>query len=123
MNYNLLGYLLFFLIMGTIIVKIGWVCYTNGNTYMQHIIPDQKDFSLRINKMLLLGYYLVNIGYVVYSISTWEPINGVSAMLEDISYRTAYIVLMLSGLHYMNIIAINILLKRNSYSSSSSSSS
>ncbi|MFD0796628.1 hypothetical protein ACFQZJ_04095 [Maribacter chungangensis] len=117
MNYNLIGYLLFFLIMGTIIVKVGWGCYRNGTTYVLHIIPNQQDFSLRINKMLLLGYYLVNIGYVVYSISTWEPIDGLMPMLENISYRTACIVLVLSGLHYMNIIALNILLKQNSYSS------
>lgn len=117
MNYNLIGYLLFFLIMGAIIVKVGWVCYINGNTYVQHLIPDQKDFSLRINKMLLLGYYLVNIGYVVYSISTWERIDSLMAMLENISCRTACIILVISGLHYMNIIALNILLKQNSYSS------
>lgn len=114
MNYNLLGYLLFCLIMATIIVKIGRVCYTHGNVYVIHFIPNQKDYSIRINNMLLLGYYLVNLGYVVYSISTWERLDNVLVMVEHISYRTACIILGLCGLHYMNILALNILLKRNS---------
>ena len=117
MNYNLIGYLAFFLIMAAIIVKVGWACYTNGNSYVLHFIPNQKDFSLRINKILLLGYYLVNIGYVIYSLSNWEAIANVITMLEYISYKTAYIVIALSILHYANIIGLNILLKYHTYSS------
>lgn len=117
MNYNLLGYLLFFLIMGAIIVKVGWACYTNGNRFVLHFIPDQKNFSLRINKMLLLGYYLVNLGYVIYAISNWETIDTLIIMIEHISYKTAGIVLVLSFLHYLNIIALTIVLKRFTYSS------
>jgi len=103
MNYNLIAYGIYFLIISLIIIKIGQVCYTNGNIYVAHLIPGDTDFCQRINSILLIGYYLFNIGYAVFVISNWETISSITQMTEAIAKHTAIIVFLLAVLHYFNL--------------------
>jgi len=67
-----------------------------------------EEFVKAINNLLLLGYYLVNIGYVLLVISFWEPIQSVAQMLQVLSTRIGGILLLLAILHYFNIAALSV---------------
>lgn len=103
MNYNLIAYGIYFLMISLIVIKIGQVCYANGNVYVAHLIPNDTDFCQRINSILLIGYYLFNIGYAVFVISSWETIISLNQMVEAITKHTALIIFLLAGLHYFNL--------------------
>ena len=103
MNYNLIGYCIFILIIVFIIVVVGKICYRNGNIFVASLIPDHFDLCQQINKTLLVGYYLVNIGYAAMSLADWENIVSLSRLVEVIAFKTAVIVCILSVLHYLNI--------------------
>ena len=103
MNYNLIGYCIFILIIVFIIVVVGKICYRNGNIFVASLIPDHLDLCQQINKTLLVGYYLVNIGYAAMSLADWENIVSLSRLVEVIAFKTAVIVCILSVLHYLNI--------------------
>jgi hypothetical protein len=102
-NYNITGYFLFLTIITYIIVVVGKVCYRNGNIYVAELIPDHMDLCQQINKILLVGYYLVNIGYAAMTLVNWETINTIQQLVEIISMKTATIAFILSFLHYSNI--------------------
>ncbi|MEO0046422.1 MAG: hypothetical protein RL705_1613, partial [Bacteroidota bacterium] len=74
MNLNILGYPIYLLITIFIIVKVGRICYQNGNIYVAQLIPDHIDLCHKINQVLLLGYYLMNIGYCAMTLISWEKI-------------------------------------------------
>ena len=103
MNYNLIGYGIFILIIVFIIVVVGKICYRNGNIFVASLIPDHLELCQQINKTLLVGYYLVNIGYAAMTLADWENIVSLSRLVEVIAFKTAVIVCILSVLHYLNI--------------------
>ena len=61
---------------------------------------------MAINKILLLGYYLTNIVYVITIISTWSTINTINEMINELSFKIASIVFILAAMHYMNMIVL-----------------
>lgn len=120
MNYNLLSYLVYAVLMSTIIIRVGSLCYRNGNVYVSKLMPDNLELSIYINKVLLAGYYLVNIGYTVYMISTWDTIKNGQEMISHIATHASQIILLLALLHYMNIIGIQLLFNKKSILTSKS---
>ncbi len=103
MNLNITGYAIFLVIISYIIIVVGKICYRNGNIYVASLIPHHMDLCQQINKMLLIAYYLVNIGYSAMTLVNWESINSTQQLIEIITTKTAVIVLLLSFLHYTNI--------------------
>lgn len=111
MSLNLIAYSIYLLITLVIIIKVGSMCYHNGNIFIANLIPNDTEYGLRINNLLLTGYYLLNIGYAVITLSNWSTISSLTQMLEIISYHTAIIICVLATLHYFNLFWITKFIK------------
>ncbi|MGQ7945375.1 hypothetical protein [Flavobacterium sp. WC2509] len=106
MNLNIIGYFIYLSITVFIILKVGKICYKNGNIFVAELIPNHTDLCQKINQILLLGYYLLNIGYCAMTLISWEKILSTNQLIEVIAIKTATIVFIISALHYMNIIIL-----------------
>lgn len=106
MNYNIIGYLIFIVIICLIIVFVGKICYRNGNIFVAELIPDHLDVCKQINKTLLVAYYLINIGYCAMTLIGWEEIKNSLQLIEVLSVKVATIICILSILHYLNILLL-----------------
>jgi hypothetical protein len=103
MNLNIIGYTIYLLITIFIIVKVGRICYQNGNIYVAQLIPDHLDLCQKINQILLLGYYLLNIGYCAMTLFSWEKILTFEQLIEVIAFKSAIIIGAIAFMHYINI--------------------
>jgi len=103
MNLNIIGYFVYLSITIFIIMKVGKICYKNGNIYVAELIPDHTEICQKINRVLLLAYYLLNIGYCAMTLISWQKILSAAQLIETIGVRTAVIIFIISILHYLNI--------------------
>ena len=103
MNLNLIGYTIYLLITIVIIIKVGRICYQNGNIYVAQLIPEHIDLCHKINQVLLLGYYLLNIGYCAMTLISWEKILSLNQLIEVIAFKSAIIIGTIALLHYLNL--------------------
>ena len=108
MTYNLIAYLIYLMITVLITIWVGWLFYKNGFEYLKTIFPDSNELALSVNKLLLVGYYLTNIGYCVYMLKSWKTITSLLDLLNEVSWRVSLIILLLAGLHYFNLISLAI---------------
>ncbi len=106
MNLNIISYLIYLLITTYIIVVVGRICYRNGNVFVAQLIPNHIDLCQKVNQVLLMAYYLLNIGYCAMTLIQWKTIETIPEIVETIASKTAIIVLMISVLHYINIFII-----------------
>ncbi len=111
-SLNLIAYLIYGMITFYITVRVGWICYKNGIYFIQQELQD-KELSNSVNKMLLMGYYLMNLGYVALMIYTWQNLHSITELVQSICSRCAYIILSLGSMHYFNIIVIYLLRRKN----------
>lgn len=112
MNYNIIAYFIYFAITFFIIVKVGRICYQNGNVFVSQLIPNHEDLCKKVNHVLLIGYYLLNIGYCTMTIISWDKIHNFSQLIEIISYKSALIITIIALLHYLNIFLITNYIKK-----------
>jgi hypothetical protein len=61
-----------------------------------------------INRFLLLGYYLLNIGYAVLSLSLFPQLDSMAQMLSVLGFRVGIILSSLAIIHYINILVIQL---------------
>ncbi|WP_123905630.1 hypothetical protein [Chryseobacterium sp. ERMR1:04] len=109
--FNIISYILFLCISSYITVDVGRRCFNSGKVYLEYLIKD-KDFCLTVNRILLGSYYLVNLGYIALSLSSWGNIASLEDVLITVFTRVGYIILILCFLHFTNIFTLYILRKK-----------
>ncbi len=111
MNYNILSYLIYALITIYIIVWVGRQLHRNGRVFMLSLFGQQAQITDTTNNLLLVAYYLFNIGYAILQFSFWIDVSNIATMLSSIADKTGILILILAGLHYNNMFVIYILSK------------
>ncbi len=106
MDFNLVGYAIYLGITAIIILRVGRICYRNGNVFVGELVPGHEDLCKRINQVLLAGYYLLNIGYCAVTLVQWGTIESRTQLVETIAIKSAMIICIISVLHYFNIFII-----------------
>ncbi|WP_370899179.1 hypothetical protein [Chryseobacterium gossypii] len=109
--FNIISYVFFLSISSYITVDVGRRCYNAGKIYLEYLIRD-KDLCLTINRILLGCYYLINLGYIAISLTTWNGVNNMEQAFTITAIRVGRIALILCVLHYMNLFALYFL-RRN----------
>ncbi|EJL71524.1 hypothetical protein [Chryseobacterium populi] len=109
--FSIVSYVLFLSISSYITIDVGRRCFNSGKVYLEYLIKD-KGFCLKVNRILLGSYYLLNLGYITFSLSSWEQIANMEQVLSTVSVRIGYIIMILCFLHFTNIFTLYILRKK-----------
>lgn len=109
--FNIVSYVIFLTISSYITIDVGRRCYNAGKSYLDYLIHD-SDLCLTINRILLGCYYLINLGYIAISLTTWDRVDSMEEVFTVTAFRIGSIALILCALHYMNIFALYFLRKK-----------
>lgn len=117
MNLTILSYIIYLSISFFITIYVGLFFYRNGRIYLESIFQNETQLVDPINKMLLVGYYLVNLGFIALNILTWESINSLLKMINAISWNIGMICIILGILHFINMAVTALIAYKRNYSS------
>jgi len=112
MNNILVLYTAYLII--TIVLTI-WVAHTlfkNGQVFLIDIFHGNKELANAVNNLLWVGFYLVNIGYAVYTLRTTDLVQTARELVEVLSLKVGAIILILGCMHFMNMFIFFRLRKR-----------
>ena len=109
--FNLIAYSIYALLTYLITVRVGWLCYRNGQHFVALAIQEEH-LALSVNKLLLVCYYLINLGYITTMIYLWEAITTWQQLVESLSQKTALINHILGFMHFLNITILYFLSKK-----------
>ncbi len=99
---NIVIYTFHFLITVPLIVLVGWKCFTIGRIYLLDLFSDIHTCD-SVNRILLIGYYLMNIGYVIFSLSEGVQTGTIDLFIVSLFTKIAKIILLVAVMHYINI--------------------
>ncbi|GGG31483.1 hypothetical protein [Hymenobacter glacieicola] len=103
MNYYLLVYGVY---LPTTVLLTVWVARTlfkNGRTFLVDIFHGNEPLADSVNKLLLTGFYLINIGYATLTLRSTDAITGYQQSVETLSIKIGTIILILGGMHFFNL--------------------
>lgn len=105
MNFNIIGYGIYIAVIIYITVFIGKKFHANGRVFLHEILSNH-DVCEAVNNILLVAYYLLNIGNAILMIKTWPQIESLDVLIEVISINIGQIILLLAIVHYINIVLL-----------------
>lgn len=103
MNYTILAYSIY---MPATIMLTVWVArtlFTNGRVFLVDIFHGNEPLADSVNKLLVVGFYLINIGYAVYTLQILDGVATTQAVIEKLSLKIGAIILILGGMHFFNL--------------------
>jgi hypothetical protein len=114
MNYNISAYIIFLSLMIFIIGYVGRYFYSNGRVFIISLMNDNVELADQINKLLLIAYYLFNIGYACLTLKYWQRISSIETLFSSLSVNMGVLILILALTHYLNMLIIYYLSKSKS---------
>jgi hypothetical protein len=112
MNYNLIAYFSYLSIICFITVYVGWLFYSHGKLHLLRLLNNDDALTTSINKLLLTGYYLLNIGYAILTLRTWGKITSINQLIYTVASNAGTIIFFLGCMHYFNLWATTKLAKK-----------
>jgi len=86
-----------------------WVARTlskNGLVFLVDSFNGNQRLAESINHLLIVGFYLLNIGYILLALKTNKDINSLRVGIEFLSQQVGIVLLVLGVLHFFNVLVI-----------------
>lgn len=94
-------YLLYVLVSLSLTVWVGRTLNRNGNVFLNHNYSDAPELVNAISNMLLVGFYLINIGFVAYTLRITGSTPGTWAQVtEFLAVKIGFIAIVLGLMHF-----------------------
>lgn len=90
-------------------VSIGvtmWVArtlYKNGRVFLVDSFLGNEQLADSVNHLLVVGFYLVNVGYVSLALKYGVKPGDVEQAIEFLSTKIGVVLLVLGAMHFLNI--------------------
>jgi hypothetical protein len=84
-----------------------WVARTlhkNGRVFLIEVFNGDASLADSVNHLLVVGFYLINFGYVSLALKIGGEVADTRAGIEILSYKIGLVLLVLGGMHFFNLL-------------------
>ena len=105
-------YLTYLLISLGVTVWVAQTLHRNGRVFLVDAFQGNADLADSVNHLLVVGFYLINIGYVTLTLKTGVRLDGLRGSIELVSGKIGVVLLVLGGMHFFNLYVLSRMRKR-----------
>ncbi|MEU8331104.1 hypothetical protein [Micromonospora sp. NPDC048839] len=77
----------------------------NGLVFLEEVFAEER-VAKAVNSLLVVGFYLLNLGYVTVAMRHSDPVVSTSEAMEELSLKVGLVLLVLGALHFFNVFAL-----------------
>jgi len=100
-------YVLYLLITVPLTVGVARTLHRNGRLFLHDVFRGNDDMAAAVNHLLVVGFYLLNLGYVSLFLKTDRGVHGAEQVFEVLSNRVGIVALVLGVVHLANVWVFN----------------
>jgi hypothetical protein len=92
-----------------------WIAHTlhkNGRVFLLDSFRGNERLADSVNHLLVVGFYLINIGYVALALKERIAPTDVREVFETISRKIGVVMLVLGAMHFFNILVFSKMRRR-----------
>ena len=112
MNYVVGTYILYLVISVALTVWVARTLHKNGRLFLVDAFHGNEPLADSINHLLVVGFYLVNIGYVSLALKYGDKAADLQQLLEALSTKVGAVLLILGVMHFFNLYVFSKMRKR-----------
>jgi hypothetical protein len=102
-NIIVTTYLVYLLISVNLTIWVARTLHKRGAIFLIDAFQGNRELADSVNHLLVVGFYLINIGFVSLALKTYEIINTSRAAIELLSDKMGMVMLILGGMHFFNL--------------------
>ena len=107
MNWTVGAYVAYLLIAVPITVWVASTLSRNGRVFLDDVFDSNHDLADAINKLLVVGFYLVSLGFVTLFLTSHAEVPTAREVFELLSVKVGTVALILGGMHLTNVLVFN----------------
>ena len=111
-NIIVVTYLVYVLISVNVTIWVARTLYKRGAIFLVDAFHGNKELADSVNHLLVVGFYLINIGYVSLALKTAAIISTSRAAIELLSDKMGMVLLILGAMHFFNLYVFSRLRRR-----------
>lgn len=105
-------YLSYLLISVTLTVWVAKTLHKNGRIFLVDSFGGNEALADSINHLLVVGFYLINIGYVALALREAQAPQDLRTVIELLSRKIGVVLLVLGAMHFFNLLVFSKMRRR-----------
>ncbi len=103
MNPTVTAYLIYLPAAVALTVWVARTLHRNGRVFLVQAFRGREDMADSVNHLLVVGFYLVNLGFIATALRYGEKPHDVQEMIEFLSTKLGVVMVVLGGMHFFNM--------------------
>jgi len=102
-TFVLYSYLVYLLVSIAVTVWVARTLHANGRAFLLDAFHGQESLADSVNHLLVVGFYLINLGWIVMTLRTRQDIVSVRGAVELMSDKIGTVLFVLGIMHFFNL--------------------
>ncbi len=112
MDLTVVAYVIYLLVSVGLTVWVARTLSRNGRIFLGDVLHGNEKLADAVNHLLVVGFYLVNLGFVALYLNQDEAIADARGVFEAVSTKLGVVLLVLGALHLGNVFVLNRIRRR-----------
>lgn len=112
MNATVTTYGLYLAIALPLTVWVAQTLFRHGRLFLVDCFHGNEALADSVNHLLVVGFYLVNMGFVSLFLKLARDVVGVRGIFEMLSVKLGVVLLVLGAMHFFNLLVLTKLRRR-----------
>ncbi len=112
MNWVITTYIAYLAISVALTVWVARTLHKSGRIFLVDSFLGNEKLADSVNHLLVVGFYLINIGYVTLALKYGVAAVSAQEAVETLSTKVGLVLLVLGGMHFFNLYVFTKMRKR-----------
>ena len=110
--YLVTAYLIYLAVSVVLTIWVAQTLSKNGLVFLVDSFLGNRELANSVNHLLVVGFYLINLGYVLEALQTASQPTSAQAVIELLSSKLGVVMLVLGAMHFLNLLVFSRMRKR-----------
>lgn len=112
MDLTVLAYLVYLVVTVPLTVWVGRALARHGEVFLVDVFHGDTHLAHAVNQLLVIGFYLLNFGYVSYFMASSTDVEDGRKLMELVSTKAGGVALVIGVIHFANVWCLNAFRRR-----------
>lgn len=103
MNYTVIAYLFYLPVALAMTIWVARTLHRNGRVFVVAAFRGNEVMGDAVNHLLVVGFYLINIGFIAFALRYGEKPADLQGMIEFLSTKLGVVLMVLGVMHFFNM--------------------
>jgi hypothetical protein len=112
MDLTVVTYVVYLVISIALTVWVARTLSQSGKVFLADVMHGNEKLADAVNHLLVVGFYLVNLGFVALYLKTSDAVEDSRGLFEELSVKIGVVLLVLGVMHLGNVYVLNKIRRR-----------